>query len=253
MAVELTWLGTASVALRCGAGKLLFDPFVPIRYSEVPTTVEDFDGYSDIFVTHGHFDHIASIPEILGRNPETTVWCTETPYLTLRRYGVPEKNLKKIAFGDELTVNGFTVRVLHGKHAVLGLGPGRIFKMFCSRERGNLIPLLKMHLKMPEHDETVFFEIEAEGRRIALTGSLNLRDEVTYPTGADLLVLPYNGWKDNRVPAVMALNRLQPKRAVLDHYDVSFPPFTVPLDLAPILAYDKVPVETIGVGETTEV
>ncbi len=66
-------------------------------------------------------------------------------------------------------------------------------------------------------------------------GSMNLRPDEQYPTGDDLLVLPYNGWEDNLPPAVGIIERLQPKRVVLDHYDDTFPPLTMPLDLSPIL------------------
>ena len=52
---------------------------------------------------------------------------------------------------------------------------------------------------------------------------------------SDLLVLPYNGWEDNYPPAVRIIERLNPKRVVLDHYDDTFPPVTMPLDLSPLL------------------
>jgi L-ascorbate metabolism protein UlaG (beta-lactamase superfamily) len=72
----------------------------------------------------------------------------------------------------------------------------------------------------------VFYQIEAEGKTVAVMGSLNLRKDTEYPAGADLLVLPYNGWTDNYPPAVRVIRRLKPKHVLLDHYDESFPPFT---------------------------
>ena len=56
-----------------------------------------------------------------------------------------------------------------------------------------------------------------------------------YPTEADLLILPYNGWADNLPPAERVIRRLRPKRVLLDHWDDTFPPVTRPLDLTPIL------------------
>ena len=86
-----------------------------------------------------------------------------------------------------------------------------------------------------ENDETVFYLIEADGKKLSLMGSMNLRPDEEYPVGTDLLVLPYNGWDDNFPPAVRTIDRLKPKRVVLDHYDDTFPPVTMPIDLSPIL------------------
>ena len=59
-------------------------------------------------------------------------------------------------------------------------------------------------------------------------GSMNLREDEAYPKNADLLVLPYNGWEDNFPPAARIIERLNPKRIVLTHYDDTFPPVTMP-------------------------
>ena len=64
---------------------------------------------------------------------------------------------------------------------------------------------------------------------------MNLRDEVMYPTGADVLVLPYAGWVDNLPPAVRVIERLQPKRVLLDHWDDTFPPLSSSVDTAPLM------------------
>jgi len=66
-------------------------------------------------------------------------------------------------------------------------------------------------------------------------GSMNLRDDIIYPTESDILILPYNGWSDNFPPAVRVIERLKPKKVFLDHYDDAFPPLTSKLDLSPIL------------------
>ena len=107
--------------------------------------------------------------------------------------------------------------------------------MLRSPARGNLPHILRECLACKENGETLFYEIEADGARVSIMGSLNLREDETYPQGADLLVLPYNGWRDNLPPAVRVIERLQPKRVVLDHWDDTFPPLTIPLDLSPVL------------------
>ena len=117
--MELIWHGTATVEAVCGQGRILFDPFVPLKGSPVPGNIEDYDGFTDIFVTHCHLDHVLDLPEIAKRNPGVVIHCTQAPFDALRKKGVPEGSLDLIRYGDTRTVNGFTVRIYHGKHAVL--------------------------------------------------------------------------------------------------------------------------------------
>lgn len=234
--MELIWHGTASIEAVCAQGRILFDPFVPLKGSPVKVTIDEFDGFSDIFVTHCHLDHVADLPEIAGRNPGVIIHGTRTTVDTLIRKGVPEKNLSLLRYGDTLTVDGFTIRVFHGKHAILPKADGkRVAGWIRSPARWNAPWLLKEYKACQERDETVFYQLEADGKTVAHMGSMNLRDEVVYPTGADVLLLPYNGWEDNFPPAVRTIERLKPKKVLLHHYDDTFPPVSSPIDLSPIL------------------
>ena len=234
--MEIVWHGTASVELRTKEGKILFDPFVPLKGSPVDIGVEEFDGFDEIFITHGHLDHIASLPSVYKRNPNIRIRCTKTPYRTLRRKGIPKENLVLINFGDEISVFDFKIRILHGKHARLPRLTAKLLaELLSTPSKENLPYLLHEHTLCKERGETVFYDIEAEGKRISLIGSLNSRNDTEYPTESDLLVLPYNGWTDNFPPASSVIERLRPKRVLLDHYDVTFPPATREINLAPIL------------------
>ena len=234
--MEVIWHGTAAVEIVHSSGRILFDPFVPLSGSDVDVRLEDFDGFTDILVTHGHLDHIVHIPEIVRRNPTTTVYCTRTPFQTLLKKGVPEANLKRIDYGQKWVINGFQIHVFHGCHAVLPKARLRlVLSLLCSKHRKNLPYIIWENRLCRENNETVFYQIEADGESISLMGSMNMREDVDYPTNADVLVLPYNGWEDNFPPAVRTIERLKPKKVLLDHYDDTFPPLTSPLDLSPIL------------------
>ena len=234
--MQVVWHGTAAVEVRCPSGRILFDPFVPLRGSSSGVRLEDYDGFPDIFVTHGHFDHIACIPGIAGRNSHVRVHCTRTPYGTLRKKGVPAEDLALVCPGQTWKGSGFAVHVLPGRHAVLPRASfSRVASWLRSPFRGNLFRIAWEHWQCRENGETVFYHMEAEGKSLSLMGSLNLRDDVAYPRHADALVLPYNGWADDFPPAVRAIDRLGPRRVLLDHYDDSFPPVTGPVDLSPLL------------------
>ena len=253
-ALRVIWHGTAAVELVSQSGRILFDPFVPLKGSPVPVKLADFDGFPHIFVTHGHLDHILSIPDISARNPEAKIYCTQTPFRTLRTKGVPEQALRLLNFGGELEAGGFRIRVLHGKHAVLPKASlKRLGYALRSPARGNLPQLLRENRACPENGETVLYFVEAEGKTVCLMGSMNLRGEVEYPTGADLLILPYNGWDDCFPPAVRIIERLAPKRVALDHFDDTFPPLTMPPDLTPILEKYGDRVFALELGKSVEV
>ena len=81
----------------------------------------------------------------------------------------------------------------------------------------------------------------------------NLLEDEAYPKNADLLVLPYNGWKDNFPPSVRIIERLNPKRIVLTHYDDTFPPVTMPLDLSPLIRKYKGRVTAMELGKAEAV
>ena len=234
--MELIWHGTASLEMSCPKGRILFDPFFPLDGSSVAIRPDEFDNFPVIFVTHGHLDHISSIPEIIKRNPDTAVYCTRTPYGTLSKKGVPESSLRLIDFGQSLDVCGFSIRTYHGKHAVRPRAtPKRLASALMSRSRGNVPFIISENGRCRENGETVFYQIECGGKSVSVTGSMNLRDDVSYPEHTDLLVLPYSGWVDNLTHAVSVIGRLKPERVALYHYDDTFPPASSDMDLSPVL------------------
>lgn len=252
--MKLKWHGTASIELICAEGRILFDPFIPLNGSVVPVKIDDYDGFTDIFITHGHFDHIASLPQIIKRNPETLIYCTATPYNTLLKKGLSERNLKMIRYDEVLEINGFRIRTFHGKHATLPKASlDRLWYMLKHHSRGNISYIIRENRVCVENDETVLYQIEADGKTVTLMGSMNLRDDVDYPVDSDLLVLPYNGWADNYPPAVRVIEQLQPKKIVLDHYDDTFPPVTIPLDLRPMINRYGENIKALQIGKQEEV
>ena len=234
--LELIWHGTAAVELKCAEGKVLFDPFIPLKGSEIKTDIADYDGFSDILVTHGHFDHISNLPEIYSRNPAVKIYCTPTPYKALLKKGICKNNLIKIKYGEEIEIKGFKIMPYHGKHAVLPKAtPSRIFKLLLNKNSGNILGILKELIWCKEGDETVIYNVKAEDKIVTIMGSMNLREGTEYPKNSDVLILPYNGWEDNFLPAVNVIEKLQPSKIYLDHYDDTFPPVTSEVDINPIL------------------
>ena len=233
--MKITWFGTASLAVETQGGRLLIDPFFPLPGSPTRVARDAYDGYREILVTHGHFDHIMDLPRLCAAR-ERRVYATRTPCETLRRLGVGEGQLVLIAPGDALWVAGTRVTAFQSRHVRYDKAILRrtLFNARMPRHARNLPKVLRGFLAYPENGETLGFLIEGDGARLFVLGSLNLDPDTVYPTGVDLLALPYQGTSDLLTPAVAIVERLRPRAILLDHFDDAFPPISNRVDTADI-------------------
>ena len=245
--MEIIWHGTASIEIRNGVDRILFDPFIPLKGSDWEIPIEDYDGFKNILITHGHFDHIVNIPEIVARNPDVKIYCTKTPYRTLIGKNVPKKNLSIVNYGQHLDLDSFSIDVYHSCHAILPKANiKRVASIIFNKNIGNLPFIVHENKICIENDETILYVISASNQTVTVCGSLNLREDCQYPTKSDLLVLPYNGWDDNFPIAVQMIERFKPKKVLLSHWDNTFSPITSFIDRTPIKeAFPELIMETI--------
>ena len=227
--MKLKWYGTATILLEQNGTQLLFDPFLPLSKKVFVPHINELSAMENIFVTHGHLDHIVDIPAIAKHGKgKTLVYCTEKPCEVLMSKGLEEKHIQKIAPGDDLIIGPFKLRVLKGKH--ITFDKGLVIRTFLSPRVllnwGNFRYMLKENKKCVEAGETVVYDINTEDKHILLLGSLNLDDNTEYPTGADLLIMPLQGRSDVNKYAMQFIDRLQPKKVLLDHFDNTFPPIS---------------------------
>lgn len=104
----------------------------------------------------------------------------------------------------------------------------RLFRYF-----RNTLFLAWAHPKFPEKGETVAYQIDAEGKRILLLGSMALDKNTIYPTDVDLLILPFQGRENMAEAAMEIVDELKPRRILLDHFDDAFPPVSEDVDTRP--------------------
>ena len=235
--MKLKWYGTAALLIYDGESVIAFDPFLGIRHgSRRPEDVSDESAWelaqaSDVFVTHGHFDHIIQIPAVYAGG-SAAIHATATPCRTMKERGMSEKQLDGISPGWRYNAGSISVRAYHGQHcrfdALLVIKTA-----FRYLRPGNLrhgLRLLQCNMDYPENGEILFYELECGGKRLQIMGSMGLDPDEEYPTGADLLVLPYQGKSGPAEYAASLVGRLKPKAVLLDHYDDSFPPMTALVD-----------------------
>ena len=232
--IKITWLGTASILIEACGQKLLFDPFVELEGGSNPNTLEDFEGVSDICVTHGHLDHLFFIPE-LAEGQDATVHCPAAAARTLEGFLEDNGNVVLTRPGDSWRLGDLRITAYRGKHVSFSpsLVLGRLFSPRLFSRPKNLFFLAWAHPRFRERGDTLVYEIEAEGKRILLLGSMALEESAGYPEGADLLILPYQGKRRPQEAACAIVDRLMPKRILLDHFDDAFPPASREEDTRP--------------------
>ena len=237
--MKLKWCGTATILLEHEGARLLFDPFLARNSKVFQPSLDELAAARTILLTHGHLDHAVDVPKILSHGlGKSAVYCTAAPCNALLSQGVDAACLHTIVPGDILNLRPFTVRVLKGRHIVFDV-PLLLRTLINPRVLlywSNFWHMFKANKIYAEAGETVVYDIDVAHKRILLMGSLNLDDATEYPTGVDLLVLPFQGRSDIARYALPIIEWLQPKRVLLDHYDNTFPPLSSAVKTGPFIA-----------------
>lgn len=235
--MDITWYGAAALLLRQGEAAIAFDPFFGMPTgcfwdkNPPPLPVDDFRDVTDVFVTHGHVDHIYHLPRLCGVSP-FRIHCTPTPRKTLLRRGVPPERLVPAAPGGRDDLSPFTVTAYQGRHCRFDLPIilKTVFRRRFFRHPAHLVRFLWEMGRHRENREILMYEVSWVGKRIQVLGSLGLDAGTNYPTGADVLILPFQGRSDLESYALDIVRKLKPRSVLLDHYDDAFPPISDEID-----------------------
>lgn len=232
--MKITWLGTASIQIEAEGERILFDPFVQLAGGENPNCIDDFAGNDTVCITHGHLDHLMDAPEFLEEEGvwEATVFCGSVAADTLAKLVEDTGSVVEVKDGTCFRIGAVRLRVWEGKHAKPGfwMSARKLFSFRTLKYLRNALALGYLNLRFPEKGQTYIYELQAEGKTVLVLGSLGLKDGVSYPVGADLLILPYQGSRCLEREALEVVKRLRPKRIMLDHFDDAFPPVSDAVD-----------------------
>jgi len=261
--MKIEWHGTAALTIESGGVMLAADPFIgmPFGMRDAERLKTDrakvFRQADAVLVTHGHFDHIYDIPAIYG-GTDTPIYATKTPVKTMTEKGIDPAQLRMLTPGESFTTGDFRITAYQSRHCTFDLAVilQTVFRKATVRHPISLIKLLRLNKAYPENGETLLYMIEAEGKRIQLMGSMGMAEGVSYPVGADLLILPFQGTGDPARTVRPIVDRLKPKAILLDHYDDAFPPMSALIRTDPFTREmtDKgIPCEAAQVGRIIEI
>lgn len=233
--MKITWFGTASLLIENEENRILLDPFLPLKGAENHPSLLDYQKEDSILITHGHIDHLGSIPKIL-LHADATVYCSAVPAAALEKKKVDGDQIVIIRPGDILLFGNIKTSVLPGKH--IRFDSRLIRHTLCNprilRYFPNFLSLLFHHHTYAEGNETLTYLIEANGKRILVLGSLALHETTEYPKYVDMLILPYQGSSDLVSAALSIIARIEPRTVLLDHFDDAFPPISRHIDTKPL-------------------
>lgn len=229
--MKLKWHGTACISFETEKSSIIIDPYIPRIGSETPSAEEEFLRYDNILLSHGHFDHLSTIPETVKKSG-ATVWCTKTPYNTLISKGISEDNLRAISPGDVLNFGDIRVTVFQSHHVSFDvkLVLRTTFNKHVIKYFSNLVELIGENRVCKENGEIVAYLVEADGKSVFILASMSWVEEIEYPKGVDLLILPFQGSSDLVTPGLEFIKLTGPKAVMLDHFDDSFPPMSSSVD-----------------------
>lgn len=111
MAVELTWLGHGSWALKVADHHILIDPFL----NDSPTAPVKADAVDAnfILVSHGHFDHVADVASIANRTGAMVVSNFEIATWFANEHGVQNTLGMNLGGGVDLPFGRVKLTVAH--------------------------------------------------------------------------------------------------------------------------------------------
>jgi len=228
----LTWLGTAGFRIEYRGAVILIDPYLsrnpgarPVQEKE-PTDFADADV---IFVSHGHFDHLADVP-LIARISGATVYCSDVAAATLRRLGVPPERLSTVAGGWTVRENGFTVRVTGSRH--IRFDAALVASTF-TRAWRDLPYIARAGRKMPAGTVLVL-TFDFGGTTFTHMGSLGLAPEdAGLLPKTDVLLPTLQGHTDICSRAARLTEAVAPRAVVPQHFDDFFPPVSQYVDPEP--------------------
>lgn len=238
--MKLKWLGTAGFQVDTGAHVFLIDPYLSRNARAVPIQTMKPSEISDakqIFISHGHWDHIHDVPEIMQHNP-CSVYCSNTSARILKRKGADSLRIHPVKKdGMKFYFKDYQAQAFFSRHIMfdLPLMARTLWNIGASGPR-----LLWMHMGYPK-GQVISWRFTIGKYTVHHFGSAGCRREeleryADYRT--DLLLVPVQGHTNICDIALQYVLALKPAMVIAHHHDHFYPPISSVIDISPFI--DKV-------------
>jgi L-ascorbate metabolism protein UlaG (beta-lactamase superfamily) len=235
--MKLKWLGTAGFQVEAGARTFLIDPYLTRNPKARPVQTlspDEVAGAGQIFLTHGHFDHIFDIPAIMAKGA-SSIYCSDMAGETLRLSGVESGRIHAIREdGFAADFGAYKAQAFFSRHvkfdtplvakALLRIGSNyrRLAKMHKDYREGQVMSWRFTMDRYTMHHFGSGGSTPEELERIAAS-----------PT--DLLLVPLQGHSHICEIAFEYVRILQPRMVIPHHQDDFYPPISTYVDIEPFV------------------
>lgn len=226
--MRIKWYGTASLLVEGGGTRILVDPYLkPLNRKLYRVPVEEAAGADAALITHPHLDHFRDIGTFL-RAGLPRVYVSENGIRIAERNGIPTEKMLPLSAGECFTVGEIGVRTFQSRHCVFDGATlaGIVLSPRTYWYAHKAVSLLKEMKRYKIGDDIYAVELSHGEKKTFVLGSAGMDGGTVYPTGADMLVFPYQGRTKMYKYMRPFLKELQPKSVFADHFDNAFPPFT---------------------------
>jgi L-ascorbate metabolism protein UlaG (beta-lactamase superfamily) len=235
--MELTWWGTAGFQFKTGNQVFLIDPYLSRnatarpKQALVPSAISRAD---QIFVSHGHFDHILDIPAIAAQT-DCKVYCCPVAAKTLIQKGLKTDQIQEISEDDTtVTFEGYRARASFSQHVEFDR-----WLLVKSLSRINLrIPRYLPLMKEYPVGQVLSWQFELEGQVLQHFGSAGSTPDELNRIGRqkiDILFVPLQGHTRICDIALRYVQAIKPRMVIPHHQDDFFPPISTYVDILPFI------------------
>lgn len=231
--MRFRWLGTAGFEFNGNGKTLLIDPYLtrnPRAFPRQGLRPDDFRHAEAVLVTHGHFDHIADVPEIV-RLSGCQVFASSSVCRILGWAGVPWRHLEPLRGGDRLHIGSFLVEAIPSRHVTFDTPLILETALRCLTRLPELTGGFRSFISPA--GEVLGFLLHAEGKTFFHLGSAWLERRVMEGREVDFFLVPAQGRSDITSVAARLAAEVRPRVVVPHHHDDFYPPLSRSIDLDP--------------------
>jgi len=235
--MELTWWGTAGFQVKTDEHIFLIDPYLSRnaaarpKQALVPSAISRAD---QIFVSHGHFDHIFDIPAIAAQTG-CKVYCCPVAAKTLKQKGLKADQIREISQDDtKITFEGYRARASFSQHVKFDR-----WLLVKSLSRINFrIPRYLPLMKEYPVGQVLSWQFDIDGQVLQHFGSAGSTPDQLEGLGRqkiEILFVPLQGHTRICDIALKYVQAIKPRMVIPHHQDDFFPPISTYVDIRPFI------------------
>jgi L-ascorbate metabolism protein UlaG (beta-lactamase superfamily) len=236
--MKIKWLGTAGFRVDTGNALFLIDPYLSRNPRSSPVQVllpHQISGAGQIFISHGHFDHLSDVPQIMAGDT-SCVYCSCTAAETLIRLGVNSNRIcaaKQDGYSADF--DGYRAQAFFSRHIKFDLP---LIARTLNQIGLEAMRLLHMHSRYPM-GQVLSWRFTIGNFTVQHFGSAGAsRSELEHLAAMplDLLLLPLQGHTRIFDVALEYVRILKPRMVIPHHQDNFYPPISTLINVQPFAA-----------------